>query len=369
MRQSNFIHLPTDRLASLSDTLDNLLNHKKAGHALPECYGDDIGTKTWATFTRLSNPSIQYTFGSEVSAIKNGLNEMISIIRNDQDLDLSNLVVVEKGNGDTRAMHEKSFRILRGLSKQGVYTGLYSGWDGAEEYRVSGDGYARNQLPDAEINMRDADFNKDDPDISTRKMKNTDAPRLVMEFGSSRGNIATSPSKNKSFQEQTYEELRFRFRHDRQICRDGGMLIVGTDSNNTPSAKTAYTHPAHAKFAENIIHRGLREGAMSASFEPQLMYYDPIWDANDHVVRHTLFAGSSQQTGILGASGTFNACSIKEGDGFVLSHSIKWPTDKIISAAEQEGFKCMGVFWGDDQRVPVYIFKAISLKPDIKLVM
>lgn len=237
---------------------------------------------------------------------------------------------------------------------------LYSPWEGAQEYREDGKWTAHEEMPHADVSEQDVDFNKDDPDISTLLVKDVERPRIVMEFGSTRGNIPTRHDDPRSFEAQTYAELRKRFAHDRKICRDGGILIVGSDENNTPSARGAYIHPVHAKFAENVIQRGRREGALSQDFDPQLLYYDPIWDERDHVVRHTLVACADQEYGILDASGQFRRASMKENDHFVLSHSIKWPEQKMIAAAQSQGFKCLGVYRGDDNRVPIYVFKAID---------
>jgi len=354
--------LPAD-LLSLSQTLNDLLRHQRSGAALPECYGDETGAKTWAHYTRQYDPDIQYPFPSEVSAIENNGAAIASILASDPDFNSDGLIVIEKGNGSREAMIPKSFRLMGFCQEAGFDIDLYSPWELAQSYRDEAVKLTAEKFPSTEVSPQDVDFNRDDPNISTDKVRGVERPRLVMEFGSSRGNIPTSCNDNRSFEEQAFEELKSRFAHDRKICREGGILIVGSDANNRTCARQAYTHPAHAKFAENVIHRGVREGVLSSEFDPQLLYYDPIWSEADHAIKHTLIAAVDQDFSILTSRGDFAAASIKEDDHFVLSHSIKWPPEKMIAAAESQGFKCLGVFWGNDERVPVYVFKAVSSSP------
>lgn len=357
------------RQISLAQTLDDLLRHQKFGAALPECYGDEIGSKNWAHFVRKSDPSIQYTFQSEVSAIQNNGAAIASLIANDPDLNTQGLIIIEKGGGSAEARRAKPLALMGFFEQAGLSIDLYSGWEKSAQYREEGTLLVKSVLPETSVSELDVDFNSDDPDISTDEIQDVDRPRIVMEFGSSRGNIPTCAGNNKDFADQTYEELKRRFAQDRINCRDNGILIVGCDANNTPSARGAYIHPVHANFAENIIHRGMREGVLSKEFNPQLLYYDPIWDETDHVVRHTLIASADQDFKIMDAAGHFRRASIREDENFVLSHSIKWPINKMIAAAESEGFRCLDLYWGEDQRVPIYVFKAISKGPSVDLIM
>ncbi len=369
MSQASTLIAVSPKVLSLAQTLDDLLRHKKSGAALAECYGDEIGSKNWAHFVRKSNPNVQYTFQSEVNAIQGNGAVIASLIANDPDFDKSNLIIVEKGGGSREALLAKSFNLMGFFQEAGMDVALYSDWERSHEYRQEAMAVAAEKIPHSDANGLDVDFNFHDPDISTEHVQDVERPRIVMEFGSTRDNIPTSKSDARSFGDQTYTELQKRFAHDRKICRDGGIVIVGSDANEGDGARAAYIHPAHANFAENIVHRGAREGALSSEFNPQLLYYDPIWDKNLHVVKHTLIATADQNFGILSASGHFRAASIREDDHFVLSHSIKWPVQKMIAAAESQGFKCLGVYWGEDHRVPVYVFKAVPhVMPVLKLV-
>ncbi len=358
-------YLPSKSL-TLSTVLNDLFYRKKSGHALPETYGDKRGAKLWETFVKTSNPKIQYTFQSEVNTIDSNLNEIASIINNDPDLNENKLLIIEKGSGSVEAIEAKSLKILKSLIKSGMGIDLYSPWDCSEKYRH--EAYNIASIYGINTEPLNVNFNEDDPNISTSKIRNVDRPRIVMEFGSSRGNIPTSEHCIFPFAEQTYTELQRRFRLDRKNCRDGGVLILGTDANNTESAKEAYVHNVHSEFAENIIHRAIKEGVLSKDIKPYLLKYKPIWDADNHVIKHTLISKASQSFGVLNENGEYQPCHVMRGEGFVLSHSIKWPEDKIISAAESQGFKCLKVCYGEDRRIPVYIFKAILVEPMLRLV-
>lgn len=369
---------PSKKLLSLAQTLDDLVRFKAQGAALAECYGDETGSLTWSGFARVSDPKIQYTFQSEANAIKSKGAAISKIIIDDPDIDSSNLIIIDKGKGSREAAFAKSFKLMQFIEDAGGNVSLYSDWDISQSYREEGISLLKLAFPHTQANPQDVDFNRDDPDISTTSNDDVERPRLVMEFGSSRGNIATrtlsANDNGQSFEEQAYQELQARFANDYKNCRTGGILVIGCDANQDESALKAYIHPAHAKFAENVIHRGLKEGALSREFNPQLLYYDPQLDSTHSingkkfsVVKHDLVASNKQTFGVLQASGDFKEANLKEGDRLTLSHSIKWSPEVMISAAESQGFKCLSVNWDEEKRVPIYVFKAIP-KP-IKLVI
>ncbi len=351
---------------SLYVVLDDLFRKKKSGHAVNTTYGDETGSKLWEDFVKTYDHEVQYNIVSEASSIDKGLDDIANIISNDKDLDPKNLIVIEKGSGSKEAMAVKSFRIIDFLSENNIKVGLYSPWDLAEEYRQEARKFLEGH--DIEVSPQNVDFDKEDPNIATDKFKDVERPRIVMEMGSTRGNLETSETDNRSFAEQTYEGLQKKFKQDRKNCRDGGILILGTDANNTESARDAYLHPILKKFTKNSVYRGVREGIFTDNFDPELLSFEPVWDKENHVVKQTLIAESIQNFGILDSEGDFQPVRINEGDHFVVCHSIKWPTDKIISAAESQGFKCLNVYWGEDKKIPVYIFKAISLEVELKIV-
>jgi hypothetical protein len=374
LAEQHHITVPDVELLSLAQTLDDLVRFNVFGGALAECYGDVTGSLTWGHFARISDPKIQYTFQSEVNNINDNGASIAQIIAD--DLDISNLIVIDKGKGSREAAKAKSFKIMQFLEDLGARFSLYSDWDVSQQYREEGIPHLREVFHDAEANPQDVNFNTDDPDLSTKSNPNVERPRLVMEFGSSRGNIATVANDNgKSFEEQAYEELQARFANDYLNCRAGGILVIGSDANQEDSALNAYTHPAHAKFAENIVHRGKTEGALSEEFNPQLLYYDPELDTSHSingktfsVVKHDLVASNDQTFGVLQASGDFKEATLKEGDRLTLSHSIKWSPDVMIAAAESQGFKCLAVKWDKEERVPIYVFKAMPKTPVLKYI-
>lgn len=363
MNQAEALPANSTKILNLAQTLDDLLRHKKSGAALPECYEDEAGAEHWANFVRQSDPAVQYTFQSEVSTIEQNGTAIAALLFRDEDLDKNCLVVLEKGGGSAEALRAKSFRLMDCFRKAAMNVSVYANLERSRDYRAESLSVAGKKWPQAQAVAMDLDFNNDEPDLEFP------GPRVVMEFGSSRSNIPTSLADEREFAEQTYAELQRRFAHDRRLCGDGGVLILGSDANQNESARAAYAHPAHSDFSENLIHRGVREGALSQNFNPNLLKYDPIWSEKDHVVRHTLVANANQKFGILNQSGRYDSAAIRRGDHFVLSHSIKWPVQKMIAAAESQGFKCMGVFWGNDRRVPVYVFKAgSSRKNALKIV-
>jgi len=371
--QTSQVTVPTGELLSLAETLDDLIRFQVSGGALAECYGDITGAKTWGKFVRISDPKIQYTNPSEVSNMDINGEDIARIIINDPDLDTDNLIIIDKGKGSRESALAKSIKLKRNIVNQGGSIALCSEWETSSTYRDENAELLKEEFPDVKVSSLDVDFNRDNPDISTKDYKDVDRPRLVMEFGSSRGNIATIANDNsKPFAEQAYEELQARFANDYKNCREGGILVIGSDANQADSALDSYVHPSHSKFAENIIHRGKNEGALSEEFNPQLMYYDPqleTYQTKDghsfNVVKHDLVASEDQTFGVLQASGEFKEASLKEDDRLTLSHSIKWSTEVMIAAAQSQGFKCLSVTWDEEKRVPIYVFKAMPKHPHL----
>jgi len=369
--QQSQITVPSGALLRLAKTLDDLVRFKVFGGALAECYGDITGAKAWGKFVRVSDPQIQYTNPSEVNNMDINGEDIARIIINDPDLDTDNLIVIDKGKGSRESALAKSIKLKRNIVNQGGNIALCSEWETSSAYRQDNEGLLKDEFEGVEVSSLDVDFNKDDPDISTKDYKNVERPRLVMEFGSSRSNIATVANDNKKpFAEQAYEELQARFANDYKNCREGGMLVIGADANQEDCALGAYVHPAHSKFAENIVHRGKNEGALSEEFNPQLLYYDPQHETHQtadghkfNVIKHDLVASEEQTFGILQPSGDFKEATIKEDDHLTLSHSVKWSQEAMIAAAESQGFKCLAVKWDEDKRVPLYVFKAIPKTP------
>lgn len=358
---------PVPVSGSLCIALDDLIRHQRFGAALPECYGDTTGALTWAHYERTSDPKQQYNFHSEVSAIDLNGADIARLIACDPDLDTSRLIICENGNGPRKSMLAKPIKLVKFFEQAGMHVELYALKEHSAEFRTEGEKVIEEELPETDRISLDSDFSRDVPDISTDRTKNVNRPRIVMEFGSSRGNIPTGPeTADNDFARQAYEELQARFAADYENCQEGGILIMGSDANQQPSAKIAYDTRAHAKFSENIFHRGRREGALSSEFDPQLLYYEPVltngYKIAGHgfsVVKHDLVAANDQDFGILQATGHFRQASIRENDHFTISHSIKWPPEIMIMAAESRGFKCLGVYWGEDGNVPVYVFKAM----------
>ena len=371
LAKQHHIQTPTEDLLRLAKTLDDLMRFRVFGGALAECYGDITGAKTWGRFVRISDPKIQYTNPSEVNNIDINGEDIARLIVSDPDLDTENLIVIDKGKGSRESALAKSIKLLKKIVSQGGNIALCSEWEASSTYRKENEALLVDEFPDTKVSSFDVDFNKDDPDISTKDYKNVDRPRLVMEFGSSRGNIATVANDGKKlFAEQAYEELQARFANDYKNCREGGILVIGSDANQEDSALDAYIHPSHSKFAENIVHRGKNEGALSDEFNPQLLYYDPQLETHEttygykfNVIKHNLVASEKQTFGILQSRGDFKYALIEENDCLTLSHSIKWSQEAMIAAAESQGFKCLSVKWNKDKRVPIYVFKAMPKTP------
>lgn len=374
--QSAQLTIPTGVLSRLAQTLDDLIRYQVSGGALAECYGDITGAKTWGRFVRVSDPEVQYTNPSEVTNMDINGDDIAAIIINDPDLDTDNLIVIDKGKGSRESALAKSIKLKRKIVNLGGIIKLCSEWETSSTYREDNEELLADEFPDTEVSSLDVDFNRDNPDISTDNYKDVERPRLVMEFGSSRGNIATVANDNKKpFAQQAYEELQARFANDYKNCREGGILVIGSDANQEDSALGAYVHPAHSKFAENIVHRGKTEGVLSEEFNPQLLYYDPQLETHItddghsfNVVKHDLVASETQNFGILQASGDFKEATIEEDDRLTLSHSIKWSQEVMIAAAESQGFKCLAVKWDQDKRVPIYVFKAMPKTPRLEIV-
>ncbi len=349
--------------ADLSQVFRSSFNKEKSGHFLPYMYGNPKADSAWARFVAESDPDVQYTTKSEECSIRMGAPCIASTISNDPDFkNQEDLIFIENGSGSKEALENKSLVLMKAFKKAGMKIGMYSPWEGSEEYRrvafnvVSAHGI--------HVNPMDVDFNNANPDISTGKVRNVERPRIVMEFGSSRGNIPTSGTDPRSFEEQAYAELQRRYANDKRKCRKGGYLILGTDATQGETARKAYVHEANAEFSKSIIHRGIEEEVLIGGIDPDNIKSVSFWTDEGHTVEQSLVFKTSQNFGVLNEkTGCYDAVSMKRDEHIVRSNSIKWPIETNIKAAKSQGLECKGVYWNMNGKgiFPIYLFKEMSL--------
>lgn len=340
------------------------------GANISDCFSP-LGAAMWSHFIRMqeqayrekSSSAVYDIVKNEISAIHNLGGHIAQIIMADPAFDYKNLVIIEKGSGSKDAVRNKTFVQLKQIEEAGGHIAMYSPWEKSEFFLNETCDVFKKKRPNIFVNPQNVDFTKDDPDLSMAHdtKLNTENPRIAIENGTSRSNIATS-----SPNEVPFDALRAYFRHDRIICRDGGMLILNCDGDQNGKRNVAkYEDAAHAQVGQIYPHFGQRQGVISKDFEPLSLYYKPIWEEKRHLIRHTLIASADQTFKVLRDDGQFHEVSFKENDGHdghknVFSHSIKWTPEIMCLAAEMEGFKTL-MAKADNPQDPqnyTYVFKA-----------
>jgi hypothetical protein len=363
------VHIAGSPNIVLAEKLDDLLNFRRFGHCLSEAYGDAEGSKWWSRFV---SPAIQnplkgtpfeyYSISDEITAISHHSGAISQIILDDKDIDHENLIVLEKGNGSTMAMVNKTLVQLDAFRKSGINTRLYVAREHSPTYRKEAETLFAELLPEIVCLTQDVDYNINDPSImpssADNRLKlnglNYESPRVLLEYGTSRSNIATS-----SPYVVPYEELYATFAHDRKVCRDGGILIMASDCNqDRVSMEGSFSHSTHADFSRNILRRGIFEGALTNDLDLGSVRYAPRWDAERHLLKHALLTDEDQSFGIY-RNGQYQEVSMKSGEEYLYSHSFRWPEKVIQDAACTNGFKSIGTFWAPQNRVAIFAFKAI----------
>lgn len=352
----------------LAQKLDDLFNLRRFGHCLSEAYGDAEGSNWWSRFV---SPAVQnslkgtpleyYSVSDEITAIKQHGGAISQILLDDKDIDHENLIVLEKGNGSTMAMVNKTLVQLDAFRKSGIATRLYVAREHSPTYRKEAETVFAELLPEIVCLTQDVDYNIDDPSIAPPieedrvKLGGIDyeGPRVLLEYGTSRSNIPTTSSNAVP-----YEELYATFAHDRKVCRDGGILIMASDCNQDQvSMEGSFSHSTHADFSRNILRRGIDEGALTNDLDLRRVQYAPRWDATRHLLKHALITDKDQTFGLY-RNGKYEDVSMKAGEEYLYSHSFRWPEKNIQDAACTNGFKSIGTFWAPQNRVAIFVFKA-----------
>lgn len=355
---------------TLAHVIDDLLNFRRFGHALSECYGDEQGAKWWAEFV---SPEVQtplkgtpyeyYAVTEEILGIHHFAPVIADLVFNDPDFDPDNLIVVEKGSGSENAVVNKTLVQLEAFSRAGMNTRLYVTREHSPAYREVARKVFSLQRPDIVCLTQDVDYNRDDPplmplnEVDCKKLEglDTEKPRIVFEFGTSRSNIATVHPDVIP-----YDALHATFAHDRKVCRNGGILIVASDCNqDSVSMEGSFSHPAHAEFSKNLLRRGIKRGVLSGEFNLDAVSYKPVWVPRMSLLRHTLISHCQQSFGLYRHGVGMVDATMRQGLGYRYSHSFRWPQSVIQDAACLNGFKSLGTFLRPDCRVPIFVFKAV----------
>lgn len=326
----------------LGENLYQLFTHQQAGHCLPDCY-NEIGSPLWSYFETIqSNPSLKHAYDVAIlgtQMVKMNVDAFVQLVLEDPNLDKENLIVVEKGGGDAVATMGKTLVILRALREAGVNVALYANLEGSEFFREQNRAILKREFPDLLVNELDADFHKDDPDLSYKDFKDIGQPRLLLEFGSPRSNVATT-----SPNELPTKTLEQYFNNDARLCK-GGLLIMDCDSTQDKDTNEGmYTHPAHAKVGEALPVYGQRQGVISENFEPMWFFYQPQWEARRSLLKHSLVSIAQQNFSVLRHDGQFHPVFIPANKGendpkgiYTHSHSFKWEPETLRNAANRGG--------------------------------
>jgi hypothetical protein len=345
---------------ALGEKIYQLFSHQQSGHLLPECY-NEIGSPLWSYFEKIqSNPRLKYAYDVAVlgaQMVEMNVGAFVQLVLEDPNLDKDNLIVVEKGGGDAVATMMKTLVILRALREAGINVALYANLEGSEFFREQNRAILKREMPGLLVNELDADFHNDDPDLSYMDFKDEGQPRLLLEFGSPRSNVATT-SQNE-LPTRTLEQY---FNNDARLCK-GGLLIMDCDSTQDKDTNEGmYTHPVHAQVGHSLLVHAQRQGVIMGDFEPMWFFYQPQWEAARSLLKHSLISAATQNFGVLRQDARFHQVITPESSAYTHSHSFKWKPQVLRDAAynshgafEQKAFFPMEK--GGVERVNGYAFK------------
>lgn len=341
----------TPEQLALGEGYYRLFTGLEFGARISDCF-NPLGSAMWAHFIRIQEKA--YRDGNslatydvvrnEIQAI-HGLGPAIAqMIVSDPDFDIDNLIVLENGSGSKGAVKSKTMAELSYIEAAGGRIAMYSPWEKSAFFHNETLEAFQEERPHTLVNPQEVDFTKDDPDLSLPDHPEIDVegPRIVLENGTPRSNIATT-----SPDELPFDKLRELFRHDYRKCRKGGILILNCDGDQNGERNEAkYKDSAHAQVGQIFAHHGQRQGVISENYEPLNLYYRPIWEEKRSIIRHTLIEGMGQSFGVLRSDGKFHKVRLNENDGYdglknVFSHSIKWTPELMCDAANAEGFKTL----------------------------
>lgn len=360
----------TPEQLALGEGYYKLFSGMEFGARISDCF-NPLGSAMWAHFIRIQEKAYQEgsavatydVVRNEIQAI-HGLGPAIAqMIVSDPDFDIDNLIIQEDGSGSKNSVKSKTLHQISYIEAAGGRIAMYSPWELSKFFLNETIEAFQEERPDIILNPQQVDFTKDDPDLSLADHPDidVDGPRIVLENGTPRSNIATT-----SPDELPFDKLRELFRHDFKKCRKGGILILNCDGDQNGERNEAkYRDSAHAQVGQIFAHHGQRQGVISESYEPLNLYYRPIWEAKRSIIRHSLIEGMGQSFAVLRSDGRCHPVRLNENDGYdglknVFSHSIKWTPELMCKAANLEGGKTLmaEAFNPSDPQNYTYVFKA-----------
>lgn len=329
----------------------DLFEKNRFGHCLPDCF-NFVGSTLWdyfQTLQELGRLKPAYDVAAQgKNMVKMFAPKMAEIIARDPDLDTKNLIVWEKGAGSRDAIANKFLILRQALKEIGVEVSLYGNIEKSVLFRQqAAEICAQAGVPN--INF-DLDFTSELPET------NNNMPRVVLEFGSPRSNIATT-----SEDEVPTDQLEAIFEHDVKLCGPNGILIMDCDGTQDGGInEDMYRNSAHALIGNALFADAKDRGVISSDFQPMLMCYEPRWHGETSLLRHEMDAAADQTFGVIRADGQIYSTGISRLSSVRHSNSFKWKPDPICEAAEKKGFRTLAVWMTDTQkpRFNGYAFKA-----------
>ncbi len=230
-----------------------------------------------------------------------------------------------------------------------------------------------NEFPGMGIYPRNKDFNKDNMEAGevpvrveineydekqyffSRQEKNLpkDARRLIVQFGTTLGNMEGDPNGALPVR-----EVLGALQNYRAHLSDGDYAIISLDQNqNKASLNKCYGDPVHRQLAEDLLQRTQAQ-IPHKGFDANNFKYTRFWNPQNH-----LYANGYE----VARDNSFEICGLKaewkKGEILSYANSYKYPTEflEIIFAAT--GFEIVQVNPDDEGRMHHYVLRAAPFAP------
>ncbi|MCB9988268.1 MAG: L-histidine N(alpha)-methyltransferase [Rhodospirillales bacterium] len=295
--------------------------------------GDHVnGIQHWRRFIeQAKNGSDYYIYGDEISVIQNFMPQIGMLIP-------KSITAIELGPGSKDALEQKTLVSLRSINKVVSYVGV----DISESVLENAEQIISREMPHISFHAINQDFFRKNLTFPVTGMP------VMMMFGQTMFNLPISP-----FSPSVPKEILTGYlAHFKSHLGNTGYFVVTQDTNQ--DADNLYSAYIGEKvFAENLLHRIIRDLPVSEAFNPAGFLFEPFWVPETKALAHTFVCLENMKFTI-----GDEAFYIKQGQRLCFHNTYKFSDSAFLSMAMDSDFVPVSSFDASGGCVKLHVLKA-----------
>lgn len=314
---------------SFKQDIVDLFSGTKSAHLSSHTFG--YSAHLWEDF--FNTPSDYYVIKDEINLIKDNIQTIRKICQGVQN-------IIDLGPGSEGAVRNKTLPILKAFL---FHLRQYIAIDVSKEYLAGAQSIVESEYEGlSTCGINDNFFNQQNLDVNDRS--------LALLFGLTLSNMPGIVDKDTGIQ-----FLRKELRIFRNLLPQNAYFLCSFDAcQNEDKLMRAYYHPKHAKFIESIAFKIKNDLGIGNGFKAEDWYYNPQWDAENHMFKHVITSKSEMDFTI-----DNRAFHLPKGHNILSYMSVKFPEHIYKDLFEDAGFEIVTDFFrGPQNDISIALLKA-----------